>query len=378
MDKDIIRGILAERTIRSGFPTQQEIANFLGKYFPEETEEQKLFHDHWGLYSKTPDKVVKRILLCTTPTSSIVDYFKKTGYDLLISHHDMLSNNNVPQIIYHSTMDINQKGHNMYFVRKMGLRNFRQLHAVAVEGDLYKPLTLDEFKAYLEKHGFEINGLVWENENADNKIQSVMYCSGMGGYLIGKNHIVDVSKHTADVYVTGELMAHPNNTPNQFKYIIELGHTSSEKPIFKWVKTRLANRWQNLEIDLAPKDIDLWGDESYKNKENEKRRKEWEKEWKDKPQIGFNRPPFGIEPESEFELVNVLRDKYKFTEDPLEGIEYMMRELFNYAFTEDDVEEIIRDIEIIIYDIDPIVLDEVQPIIDQIRFDIEEMKEDFM
>lgn len=403
MDKDLIRDVLNERTERSGFPTQKEIADFLAQYFPKETEEQRLFNDHWGLYSKKPESIVKRVLMCTTPGSEVVNYFKKNKYDLLISHHDMLHHSGIPQIIYHSTMDVNQKGHNMYFVRKMGLRNFRQLHAVAVEGDIYKPLTLEEFKQYLEKHGFEIKGLVWENKHADDKIQSVMYCSGLGGYLIGRNHIVDVSNHPADVYVTGELMTNPNNTPNKFKYIIELSHTTSEKPLFKWLKTRLANRWQNLEIDLAPADIDTVGSESYKNKQDQQakwdqeaaeRKAAWEKEMKDNPEKfrgrggsmgpysmrmlgdisdeelfpigGFDDDFTTFDPKrSDNELVIVL-DEMGFPLEKLEDIEIKMSHL-HYVFDEQEANEIVDDIEGIIGDTDQGALDEVQSYIDELR-----------
>ena len=270
MNKNNIKKILLERTGRNDLPSEQELANYLARSFPEETPEQKLFNDHWGLYSAHPDKIVQRVLLCTTATAPVVNYFIKNKYDILVSHHDNLhSLEQVPQIIFHSTMDMNQKGHNQYFLKRMGLNNLRQKHDVAVEGDLYKPLTKDQFIEYLGKHGFEVKGLVWESPEADNQIQHVLYCSGGGGMLLGPNHIIDLSQVTADVYVTGELYTHPRNTPNQFKYIIELGHTPSEKPIFKWVRNLLHNRWSNLQIDLAPDDIDYFGVDSYKAREEE-------------------------------------------------------------------------------------------------------------
>ena len=282
MDKKFIKKILMERANREGYPTQQEVANFLSRYYPEESKEDKLFGDNWGLYSQNPSGVVKRILLCTTPTQPIINLAKEQGYDLVISHHDFLfRNQGVPQIIYHSAMDESAKGHNQYFVKKMGLKNIKQYHKVLLEGDLYKPLTLDEFKQHLIQRGFEINGMVWEGPTADDKIQTVLYCSGGGGMLLHPNHIIDATKHPADVYVTGELYNDPASERNlPFKYIIELGHTSSEKPLFKWIKNMLRNRWQNLEIDLANNDIDVWGTDNYKNRmeKSAASEAEWEKQ----------------------------------------------------------------------------------------------------
>lgn len=279
-----------ERTNREGFPTQQEIANFLAKYYPEESAEDKLFHDHWGLFTQNKEGVVKRVLLCTTPTSQIINFAKENKYDLVISHHDFLFNHpEVPQIIYHSTMDEAEKGHNQYFIMKMGLKNKKQYHKVLVGGDLYKPLTLEQFKQHLIRRGFEINGVVWSNPNADDQIESVLYCSGLGGYLLGPNHIIDATKYQADVYVTGELTTNPDNMRNNpFKYIIELGHTSSEKPLFKWVKNMLLNRWRNIEVDLASNEMDIWGDDNLKNKMA--KQAQWDKDWEERRKEYQNNP----------------------------------------------------------------------------------------
>ena len=314
MDLQLIRKILMERTDREGFPTQQEVANFLARYYPEEKAEDKLFHDHWGLFSNDPNGVVKKILLCTTPTQQLVKFCKDNQYDLLISHHDFLFHvAGVPQIIYHSAMDESEKGHNKYFVRKMGLKNRRQLHKVVVGGDMHKPMTLDEFKAKLISAGFEINGLVWESPQADNKIESVWYCSGMGGMLLGPNHIIDISKVPADVYVTGELTSDPARTKTQFKYIIELGHTSSEKPLFKWIKNQLLNRWRNVQIDLADRDMDIWGDDNYKNKMDRQAKAdaEWEERRKNQKFEPMNYRDFDDFPSG-------------WTEDDYAGGPYMM------------------------------------------------------
>jgi putative NIF3 family GTP cyclohydrolase 1 type 2 len=163
----------------------------------------------------------------------------------------------ISTIVYHTAMDISDWGHNVYFVKKMGLQNVKRLHKVVYYGDLPTLMTLAELKVFLQKRGFNIEGQVWQSSRADDKISSVVYCSGMGGMLLGPNHIIDVSKIEADVYITGQLMVDPKSTPNKFKYIIELGHTSSEKPLFRRIKVQLENRWENLQVDLAPRSVDL-------------------------------------------------------------------------------------------------------------------------
>jgi len=256
------------RARREDFPTQQQIMEFLSKYFPKETPEQRLFNDRYGLQNADPSAVVKRILICTTPSSGVVRDFTAGGYDLLISHHDMPAG--VPQIIMHSTMDFGDKGHNAYFAQRIGLRDFHRVGGYFAAGTLYKPMHIIEFKHFLQMRGFPIEGMIWRNpESKDQWIQSVLFCSGMGGcFFKGQycaNKEMDLHNIDADVFVTGHLLAHPKETPNKFKFIIELGHTPSEKPVFTKVKIWLKNRWQNLEIDFAKADVDRFefGDNLY-------------------------------------------------------------------------------------------------------------------
>lgn len=255
---------------RHELPTQQEVANYLKKHYPEEEGEDKLFHDRWGLYSNNPSDVVKKILLVTTPTRTNIQHAIEQGYDLVIGHHDFLINKSeMPQIIYHSSMDISPKGHNWHFVNRLGLKNVHAYHKVVIKGDLYKPMTIDEFKNFLNSRGFDVNGMVWKSGQGDDMVQSVVYCSGGGGYLMGPNHIFDITKlKDIDVYVTGELSRNPNRTPNNFKYVVELGHTASEKPLFKWIRLQLLNRWSNLEVDVADTSIDRWSNEVYQDYQN--------------------------------------------------------------------------------------------------------------
>jgi len=260
--------ILGEGKSRDSLPTQKEVEQYLAKFYPK-AGENKLFHDNWGLYSKTPEAEVNKILLCTTATREVVDKFKTEQFDLLISHHDNIAR--VPQIIFHSIMDEAEAGHNVYFAKRMGLNNYKK-GEVSVSGELYKGLTLKEFLAYLNKHGFQVRGVVHKNSkvSSDNElIQSVVYTAGLGGMLINdgalegmrweNNPLFDFRNLEADVYVTGELITKRDLENNKFKYIIELSHTTSEKPLFKRIHNQLKNKWPRLTIEITDNEIDYFG-----------------------------------------------------------------------------------------------------------------------
>ena len=257
------------RTPKEGLPSQIEVTNYLARIYPEESPEWKLFCDRWGLFSDTPNKIVKKILLATTPTGQVRNYFKEHYYDLLVCHHDFLLD--VPQVIMHIAMDIEPKGHNGFFAKKFGLTHTKQIAGIFYHGFLPKPLSLKELSELLNRKGFGIDGYVWSNGKADNEpIHDILYCSGMGGLALThvgwENTPLRVNDFKADVFITGELTADIDKTPHKFNHIIELGHTNSEKPLFEWIRNYLKNRWSNLEIDLANNSIDFFGKETYKAK----------------------------------------------------------------------------------------------------------------
>jgi putative NIF3 family GTP cyclohydrolase 1 type 2 len=260
--------MLGEGKDRNSLPTQKEVEQYLMKFYPQDTE-NKLFHDHYGLYSKTPNNTVNKILLCTTATYEVVQKFKAENFDLLVSHHDNIAR--VPQIIFHSIMDEAEAGHNVYFAKRMGLQNFKK-GEVSCAGEIYKPLTLDEFLVYLNKHGFEVKGVIHKNNTVkrDNDlIKSVVYTAGLGGMLINDqslqgmgwedNPLFDFRNIEADVYVTGQVISKYDLDNNKFKYIIELSHTTSEKPLFKRIHNQLKNRWPKLTVEVTDNEIDYFG-----------------------------------------------------------------------------------------------------------------------
>jgi putative NIF3 family GTP cyclohydrolase 1 type 2 len=69
----------------------------------------------------------------------------------------------------------------------------------------------------------------------------------------------DLRNVSKDVFVTGEIIDSKDLRNNKFKYVIELGHTSSEKPLFKWMKNEILNRWKNLQVDITDNSIDYFG-----------------------------------------------------------------------------------------------------------------------
>lgn len=270
------RKLLIEAQQREGLPTYTELFNYLSKFYPENLKEG-LKDIRYGLYNiKNPHKEIQKILLCTTLTNEVRDKAIKENFDLTITHHPFLKD--IPEIIFHLTMDESTHGHNVYFLNRMGLKN-KHVGDLIVSGDLYKPMDITEFVEYLEKHGFKVNGILHKNknrENEDDQVESVLYCAGGGGVLLNP-HLLEMHKIVGnpewdmrnvekDVYVTGELSNRYDLDHNKFKFIIELSHTTSEKPLFKMISNKIKNKWPRLDVEMADNKIDYVGWETLNKK----------------------------------------------------------------------------------------------------------------
>lgn len=270
------KNVIIEAQQRDALPTYNELFKYLSKFYPENLKEG-LKDIRYGMYNiKNPNKEIQKVLLCTTVTEEVKTKAINENFDLTITHHPFLKD--VPGIIFHLTMDESTHGHNVYFLNRMGLQN-KHIGDLIVSGDLYKDMEISEFIDYLEKHGFKVNGILHKNKNypdEDDLIKSVLYCAGGGGILLNKHilemhHLAgnpewDMRNIEKDVYVTGELSSKWDLDNNKFKYIIELSHTTSEKPLFKLIQNKIKNKWPRLTVEIADNKIDYVGWESLNKK----------------------------------------------------------------------------------------------------------------
>lgn len=257
---------LKETTTRDEFPTQQEVFSFLSKQFPKIPKWQSMDtgYAHYGLHSSLPDERARKILLCVTPGYEIEEYAKKNGYDLIVSHHPghVCS---IPIMSFHLPMDFGtqKSSQNKYFAFKMGLQNVKMIGDSYVYGVLPRPLTLNELKTKLRKAGYPILTGRHEYSRDTGPISTVVFIGGLGQIEQGldSKQYPTLQGVFADAYVTGQISHAPRRYLKQFRNIIEIGHTASERPIFRWIRNIIRNRWQNVQVDLAPLEIDTWGDE---------------------------------------------------------------------------------------------------------------------
>jgi putative NIF3 family GTP cyclohydrolase 1 type 2 len=265
------RAFYLSESSRHELPSQAEVAAYLKKEFPEVPlwKSMDVDYSRYGLMSDNPDLTVKNILTAVTPTKKVFEYAEKNNFDLIISHHPPEYTKRLPMSIisFHLPMDFGGRktNQNKYFAFKMGLKNIKYIGDSYVCGTLPVTMSIDNLLRHMENRGYKIPDKQRHLYKKNNKmISSVVFVSGLGGEI--ENFDPDMYPTfegvEADALITGQVDYIPVAWRNQFDFIIELGHTASEKPLFKWIANKIKNRWSDVVVEKAPVEIDLWGDEN--------------------------------------------------------------------------------------------------------------------
>lgn len=203
------------------------------------------------------DMDVKKILFCVTPTPAVRKHFNENGYDLLISHHPYSAG--VPQLIYHTALDCCQGGLNDMWALSLGMCNIQHFDKdLGWYGDI-TPTPFSDLVKKVQDFAGAVEGQVYCEGN--RTIKTVVVCSGLGGL------VDDLALQSgAECYITGE--CRQPATSMGFKAVIETGHTNSEWMGVRFFKKLFSREIHNgsLRIDLADKEIDVYGTEFYRNK----------------------------------------------------------------------------------------------------------------
>lgn len=244
---------------RQQLPTQIEVFTYLrDKYFP--------IIDKWididygfasnSLVSNDKHSTIKNILLCVEAGRESFDFINGSNIDLVISHHPSFVS--VPHLHFHLPMDFAVRmSQNRYFAYRMGLKNVELIGDSYVVGYLPVPMTFPNLLRFLNKRGYNIKPVKRVNNN--DLINSVCFVAGLGSYAFSDRlrslGLPVLDNVRADIFITGQLFH--NFLPN-FDKVLEIGHTNSEKPIFRWVRHVLLNRWENLNVLLLPDELESW------------------------------------------------------------------------------------------------------------------------
>jgi putative NIF3 family GTP cyclohydrolase 1 type 2 len=219
----------------------------------------------YNINSANENQEVRKVLYCVTGSQEIVEYAKKNGYDLLVSHHPFVIGNVYPQVVLHTALDMCSGGLNDMWRKAMGMKNAELYDKNLGWFGEIEPIKFSDLIAKVQKFTGGILGLQ-KCQDEDRLIRTVCTCSGLGGFV---QHIVE--QKNPDVFITGQMLGRywgAADEDHQFwgkrsgpklNAVIETGHTFSE-----WCGVYLFKKLLEplgIQVDYVPMEIDHFGGE---------------------------------------------------------------------------------------------------------------------
>jgi putative NIF3 family GTP cyclohydrolase 1 type 2 len=222
------------------------VIDILTQAAPREIEWSK--GEPYGAFNIPAGLDVKKVLFCVTPTQEVCDHFKKSDYDLLISHHPY--QRDVPQIILHTALDCCENGLNDQWRDALGVQDPKHFDGTLGWHGKIEPISFEALVKKCEKFmGHKVIGQTYSKLEV---IRSVVICTGLGGLVTN-----EAKSSGAECYILGEAVAPAKQMG--FPAVIETGHTISEQMGVVLIRKLLPE----IQIDLAPLEIDYFGKETY-------------------------------------------------------------------------------------------------------------------
>jgi dinuclear metal center YbgI/SA1388 family protein len=165
------------------------------------------------------DVDAKRVMLALTVTDDVVRQARKTGCDMIVSHHPLFfvpfEFADMPIYCAHTNLDRAKGGTTDALLAALGFRGTGEGFIRYIELDT----TVDEFAQQLKTVSQNIR-LV--NNKCVQKLKRIAFCAGSGSDFIPEN---------ADAFVTGDIKFH--TALESDIVLFDIGHFESEIPVLK-------------------------------------------------------------------------------------------------------------------------------------------------
>ena len=246
-------------------PTIKQIADVLTASVEKKYVWHRCANEAYGLALPADDSISEnllatKVLLCVTATSEVEYYAKLNNYGLVVSHHPM--HIDFPQVVLHTALDCCPGGINDLWAELLGLDMEKAHHFDGTLGwrGKFKAGAECLFDDFVKK----VEGIIGsppvgicKSNREKGIVWGATICSGLGGLVV--KEATDYNCSTLCCYVTGEL-CHSEGL-QYFGYVIETGHTLSERIILPKLKDIIVRAFPDVQVDIAPIEIDYFGRE---------------------------------------------------------------------------------------------------------------------
>lgn len=215
-----------------------DIVKKIENFAPSDTAQS---WDCVGFMAETSKTDVSKIMLCLTPTESVINQALNLNCDMIISHHPifevslnsaLINDNGSPKIdIYsaHTNLDIAKGGTTDTLIESLNLTDckfWENENEFVRYVEFEKALDVTDFNNILRKIS---PNLRYINNYNLQKVKKVGFCAGSGSEFIS-----EAKENGADCFVTGDLKFH--TAIDSDIVLFDIGHFESEiliLPVFE-------------------------------------------------------------------------------------------------------------------------------------------------
>jgi putative NIF3 family GTP cyclohydrolase 1 type 2 len=222
----------------------------------------------YGAFNLAPDAKLERLLYCVTASPAAVEYFKKHGYDAMVTHHPIMARekeiltpeeffqesvSSIPQLVYHTALDCCEGGLNDYWRDFLGVKDAKHFDVNLGWAGQIDPISFKQLKDKIETK-LE-SPMIGDIFNSQKEINSIVICTGLGGAV---NQLA--LKTDADCYILGQSIVPVDRAG--FRNVIEMGHTLSERIGYDCIKNFIKHLPVQMDMIPLEKDICAYGETS--------------------------------------------------------------------------------------------------------------------
>lgn len=246
-------------------PTVYDIDNFFGNWAQKENSET---WDNDGIMlCADTSATVKKVTVCLEINEKTARDAAANGADLIITHHpyifrplkricgndystaEILINNRISVLSYHTRLDAADGGVNDVLAEKLGLCDvvpfIAESKPLGRVGRLEKPVTAEDFAVHI-KNVLGVESMRCAISDRKKIIKTVAVVGG------GGKDFVEKAAELADAYVTADLSHNSFITANELGIcVFDAGHYHTENPVTHMIAEKLGKAFPELEISIS-------------------------------------------------------------------------------------------------------------------------------
>lgn len=180
---------------------------------------------------------VKKIMLCVSATTNVIEQAVAAGADLLVAHHPLIFptinnivdfrmiyaiKNNLQIYSLHTNFDKAANGTSAYLANALGFYDLQKINDFVCVTELCAPIKIDELVLKV-KLVLNLEKMKVFNYSPNKELRKIAFCAGAGGSFVSE------FEGDVDLFITSDIKFHDVENCRDCA-VFDVGHLESERP----------------------------------------------------------------------------------------------------------------------------------------------------